>query len=142
MDNITIQPAEKKDWPYIREKLQKYILDADGATWQKFFVAKNCGRTVAFGRIIDHGGYFEIGSLGVDYYHRRKGLGIKLLKFLVEEAKRLDGRKEIYGVTHRPEFVRKAGFEEIASGPEALEHKKRHKCKDPSRISIMKFKGV
>ncbi len=137
MEDIKIQRAGPEDWPYIKEKLQKYMLDAADADWRKFFIAKNEGRTVAFGRIIDHGDYFEIGSLGVDYYHRGKGIGIRLLSFLVEEAKRLDPRKEIYGVTHRPGFVEKAGFEEIANAPEALECKK-SKCLDPSKIKIMK----
>ena len=137
MENIRIQRAEQADWPYLKEKLHKYMLDAVGADWRKFFITKHNGKTVAFGRIIDHGDYFEIASLGVDYYHRGKGAGSRLLSFLVEEAKRLDPQKAIYGVTHRPGFVEKAGFKEIANAPEALEYKK-SKCLDPSKIKIMK----
>ena len=140
MEEAKIQRADEKDWPYIQEKLGKYELDGEGADWKDFFVVKSGGKTVAFGRIIDRSDYFEIGSLGVDYYHREKGFGIKLLVFLIEEAKRLDPSKEIYGVTHRPGFVEKAGFKEITQGiPEELEYKRQTKCKKPSTIKIMKL---
>lgn len=136
---IKIERAAKKDAPYIKEKLKNYILDAEGASWKQFFVAKNNGKTMAFGRIIDHGGYFEIASLGVDYYHRKKGIGTKMLSFLIEEAKRLNPKKAIYGVTHRPGFLLKLGFKEIKKAPEALEYKKYHKCiLPPSKIKIMR----
>ena len=143
MEYITIQKAEERDWAYIQEKMGKYLLDAEGADWEQFHVARNGEKTVAFGRIIDHGEYFEIGSFGVDYYHRGKGTGVKLLKFLIEEAKKIDPAKEIYGVTHRPGFVKKAGFESIeGKGPEEMEHKKYTKCKDPSRIHIVKVSSI
>jgi len=136
---IEIQRAAEADAPYIEEKLKKYILDKDGANWKQFFVAKNSGKIVAFGRIIEHDEYFEIASLGVDYRHRKKGIGVKLLSFLIEEAKRLNPKKAIYGVTHRPGFLKKAGFKEIEKGPEALEYKKYNKCiLPPSKIEIMR----
>ena len=82
MGEIKIERAKKEDWPYIQEKLKKYILDATDANWQQFFVAKNNDKTVAFGRIKDYGECFEIASLGVDYYHRGKGIGSKMILFL------------------------------------------------------------
>lgn len=141
MAEIIIKKAEETDWPYIQEKMGKYLLDADNARWQDFFVVKNSGKTVAFARIIDHGEYVELASIGVDYYHRTEGHGVRLLSFLTKEATRLHPGKDIYGVTHRPGFVRKGGFEAVETAPEALEYKKNHKCKDPSRITIMKYKG-
>lgn len=139
---IEICRAKEEDMPYIEEKLQKYVLDATNASWQQFFVAKNDSRAVAFGRLIDHGEYFEPASLGVDYYHRRKGIGLRLLIFLIEDARRLDPQKPIYGVTHRPGFLKKLGFEEVHVYPEYLEYKKNHICKlDGSKIKIMKYKG-
>ena len=140
MKEIEIQRAAEEDAPYIEEKLKKYILDDDGANWKQFFAAKNNGKIVAFSRIIEHDKYFEIASLGVDYCHRKKGIGVKLLLFLIEEAKRLNPKKAIYGVTHRPEFLKKAGFKEIEKGPEALEYKKYNKCiLPPSKIKIMRI---
>ena len=140
MSDVTIEKAREGDSPYIKEKLKNYILDAENASWQQFFVAKCEGRTVAFGRIIDHGDFFEVASVGVDYYYRKRGIGCKILGFLVEEAKRIDSRKPIYGVTHRPGFLGKVGFKEIDSGPPPLEYKKHHKCiLPPSKIKIMKI---
>ena len=140
MEEILIKRAEASDAPYIQEKLVNYILDKTDADWSKFFVGKSNGKTVSFGRIIDHGDYFEVASLGVDYYHRKKGIGVKMLNFLKEEAKRRDPNKEIYGVTHRPGFLIKAGFQEIPLGPEALEDKKHNKCiLTPDKIKIMKI---
>ena len=138
-----IKRAEKKDFSYIKEKLKNYILDASDIIWQQFFVAKNDDKTIAFGRIKDHKDYFEIASLGVDYYHRNKGIGSKMLLFLAEEAQRLDPKKPIYGVTHRPGFLKKASFKEIAVAPETLVQKKRTKCKlDPANSKIMKFASI
>ena len=135
---IEICRAKQKDMPYIKEKIQKYVLDADSSDFRQFFVVKNNAITVAFGRIIDHGEYFELASLGVDYYHRKKGFGTKLLRFLIEQARNMNSQKPIYGVTHRPEFLRNSGFEEINIYPKALSYKKNYMCKlDESRIKIM-----
>jgi len=140
MEEIEIRRAKEEDMPYIEEKLQKYVLDATNINWQQFFVTKNNERTVAFGRIIDHGDYFEIASLGVDYYHRKKGIAKKLLIFLIKEARRWGPKKPIYGVTHIPEFTKKVGFKEVNIYPEYLEYKKNYICKlDSSKIKIMKL---
>ena len=139
---LEICRAKKEDMSYIKEKLQKYILDSTNTNWEQFFVAKNNGKPVAFGRVIDHGEYFEPASIGVDYYHRRKGIGTRLVRFLIKEARKQDTKKPIYGVTHRPEFLKKIGFEEVNIYPEYLEYKKNYICKlDGSKIKIMKYKG-
>ncbi len=140
MDDVTICKAQKQDADYIEEKLQKYVLDSTNATWQQFFVAKHNHKTVAFGRIIDHRDFFEIASLGVDYYYRKRGIGVKMLSFLIEVAKRINPEKPIYAVTHRPGFAEKVGFHEVQTGPEPLEYKRLHKCKlDVSKNKIMRL---
>lgn len=141
IDGVIIQCAEEKDQAYIDEKLRKYLLDYEDALWQRFFVGRHEDKTVAFGRVIDHGDYLEVASVGVDYYFRCKGIGHKMLLFLVEEAKKMDVGKDIYSVTHKPDFLAKAGFKEISQGPEVLEYKRHHKCKlGASKIKIMKHK--
>ena len=142
-EDIKIQPAEEKDFPYILEKLRKYILDSDNLSRKQFFVAKKSDKTIAFGRVINHKEYFEIASLGVDYYHRKKGIGARMLSFLLGEAKRLNKEKPVYIVTHMPDFFKKYGFEEIKNAPGALKNKKRAKCKlKPLKSKIMKFASV
>ena len=141
MEQIIIQRAEEKDSPYIQEKLKNYLLDSRGGQWNNFFVSKYEDKTVAFGRVIDHGEYLEVASLGVDYYFRKKGIGADMLLSLVAEAKRIDPGKDVYGVTHLPGFLIKAGFEEVSEGPEKMEYKRHHQHKlDASKIKIMKLK--
>ncbi|MBU2540772.1 MAG: GNAT family N-acetyltransferase [Candidatus Omnitrophica bacterium] len=142
MDDIIIQRAKEEDAPYIEEKLKKYLLDSENASREQFFVAKNNNKTVAFARIKDYGEYFELASLGVDYCHRKKGIGTKMVLFLIEEAKRRNPQKPIYGVTHRPNFVERVGFKEIPKGPEALEYKRHHRTVlGPKKNKIMLFKA-
>ncbi len=126
--------------PDIKEKIKKYLLDSTNIGYQQFFVAKVDGRIVVFGRIIDHEKFFETASLGVNYYYRGKGLGTKMIIFLVEEAKRMNPKKPIYGVTHRPNFFKKVGFEIAGAYPDYFDYKKNRICKYPSKIEIMKYK--
>jgi N-acetylglutamate synthase-like GNAT family acetyltransferase len=140
MQKIVIVKSQPSDWPYIEEKLRKYALDAVHAHWHEFFAAKIDGRIKGFGRIINRGDYIEIASLGVDYYSRGEGIGKKLLKFLVNEAKIIYPNKDIYGVTHRPGFLFPLGFKEVKKAPPALEHKKHNECiLGPSKIAIMRL---
>ncbi|MFC1570667.1 GNAT family N-acetyltransferase [Candidatus Omnitrophota bacterium] len=140
--DVIIERATENDQAYIDERIRKDLLDPEDATWDKFFVAKFNGKTVAFGRVIDHGGYLEIASLGVDYYHRKRGLGLRMLEFLLQAALDMDAGKDIYGVTHIPGFLNKVGFSEVSTGPTEMEHKRHNKCKlDASKIKIMKYEG-
>lgn len=141
--DIEISKAEKKDFPYIREKIMKYVLDSSNMDWRQFFVARMKENVVAFGRIIDYGEFFEIASLGVDWYHRKKGIGKKMVFFLVQETKTRDSRKPIYGVTHVDGFVAGCGFVEVKDNyPDYLDYKRKYICRlDESRIKIMKWVG-
>jgi len=140
MKNVKIERAQEQDWPYIKEKLEKYALDATDARWEQFFIVKLEEKTVAFTRIIDRGDIIELASMGVDYYHRKKGIGKMLLRFLIDEAKKLYPGKHIYGVTHRPGFLEPFGFREVDDAPESLEYKKHHKCRlNSSKIKIMRL---
>ncbi|MDP8292679.1 MAG: GNAT family N-acetyltransferase [Candidatus Orphnella occulta] len=140
MADIKIEKAQECDWPYIKEKLKKYVLDGTDAQWHQFFVAKFDGKTVGFARIIERGNAIEIASVGVDYYQRKKGVGKNLLKFLIEKAKELYPNKPIFGVTHRPGFLAPFGFKEVEDAPEVFKHKKSHGCVlHHSKIKIMRL---
>ena len=90
---------------------------------------------------LDHGDSFEIASLGVDYYHRKEGIGKEMLSFLIRQAKKIDAGKPIYGITHVPDFTGSCGFVEVTGDyPEYLAHKRKHGCHlDRSRIKIVKW---
>lgn len=51
----------------------------------------------------------EIRSLAVTSLHQKKGIGRKLVKQCLKEAKDL-GIKKIFALTYHPEFFRKLGF--------------------------------
>jgi len=63
----------------------------------------------------------EIRSLAVDKKYQKKGIGKKLVKSLLEEAKEL-GLKEVLVLTYEKEFFEKLGFKEIEK--EAIPEKK------------------
>jgi len=138
---VQVTRAEEKDFGYIQEKIEKYALDGSKLDWRQFFVAKTGEKVVAFGRIIDFGDFFEIASLGVDYYHRKKGLGKVMLTFLIQEARKKEAQKPIYGVTHVPEFVASCGFVPTEDDyPDYLDHKRKHGCRlHASKIKIVKW---
>jgi N-acetylglutamate synthase-like GNAT family acetyltransferase len=142
--DIKIGRAGKEDFSYIQEKIKKYLLDATNIDWAQFFVARTKDKIVSFGRIIEHGDFFEIASLGVDYYYRKKGIGKIMLNYLVRKAWQMDGQKPIYGVTHLERFLRACGFVRVANNyPDYLDYKRRCICRlDKSRINIMKWAGA
>lgn len=139
--NIQLCKAKEEDFSYIQEKIKNYILDPTGIELRQFFVARMNAKTVAFGRIVDHGDFFEIASLGVDYYHRGKGLGQRMLSHLVQEARGIYPPKPIYGVTHIKQFLIGCGFVVVESNyPAYLDYKRRHICRlNESRFSVMKW---
>jgi len=63
----------------------------------------------------------EIRSLGVDKDHHSKGIGKKIVNYLLDEAKDL-GLKEVLVLTYKKEFFEKLGFIEIEK--EAIPDKK------------------
>jgi len=139
--DVKINKAKEEDFPFIQEKLKKYLLDSTNIDWVQFFVARIKDEILAFGRIIDHGDFLEIASLGVDYYHRKIGLGKMMLSFLVQEARKMGSQKPIYGVTHVEKFVAGCGFIRVKENyPAYLDYKRKYICQlDDSRISIVKW---
>jgi len=140
MGELKFCKAQKQDWPYIQEKIKKYMLDGTDASYDQFYIAKLGDKTVAFGKIFDRGDFFEIGTLGVDYYHRGKNIGVKLLDFIISEVRKIDASKDIYGVTHVPWFPAKSGFKEVSQWPDFIEEKiEKVFSIDRSKITVMKY---
>ena len=54
----------------------------------------------------------EIRSLAVDRAYRKMGIGRKLVRQCVKEAKRL-GLQKVFALTYRPEFFKRLGFVDI-----------------------------
>ncbi len=62
----------------------------------------------------------EIRSLAVEEDARRKGIGARLVKACLDEAKSL-GVKRVFALTYQPEFFNELGFKEVDKT--ALPHK-------------------
>lgn len=135
---MEINQATEEDMVYIREKIQKYLLDGTDISSAQFYVAKIDEKIAAFGRIIENSEFLEIATLGVDYYHRHKNIGMKLLIYLIKEAKRISNSRPIYGVTSRSGLLTLIGFEEVAEYPQALEHKKNTLFKAGTKVKVIK----
>ena len=138
---VIIAPAQEEDMAYIQEKLKRYSLDDTNISQGQFLVAKSSDAIVAFGRVVDHESFFEIASLGVDYYQRKKGFGRIILSALVQKAQLTDLKKPIYVVTQVPEFMSRCGFESIKERyPQHLDRKRKHLCHlDVSRVEVMHY---
>jgi N-acetylglutamate synthase-like GNAT family acetyltransferase len=75
----------------------------------------------------------------VDYYHRKKGTGKKLLNYIIGEAKKKNPAKPIYGVTSIPNFPAKCGFRKVSDYPAELERKRKTCFINPEKAVIMKY---
>jgi amino-acid N-acetyltransferase len=53
----------------------------------------------------------EIRSLAVDQDHQKKGIGKKLIRQCLKEARTL-GVKKVFALTYSPDFFKKLGFED------------------------------
>lgn len=75
----------------------------------------------------------EIKSVAVNKDYQRKGIGKKLVKVCINEARQL-GAKKVFVLTYKPEFFRKFGFRKIQHSD--LPHKIWAEC-----IKCPKFPG-
>jgi len=86
-----------------------------------FFVAEESGRLAGCCALhVDWEDLAEVRSLVVAPKEQRKGLGGKLLKAALREAKALEVPK-VFVLTSKPQFFQKQGFEKIRRG--RLPHK-------------------
>lgn len=138
--NITITKATREDLLYIQEKTAKYRLDGSNLTFDQFYVAKNStDKTVGFIRCIEHDGFYEPATLGLDYYWRNKGIGSMLFRHIMDTVKK---DKPVYILTHLPDFFKKFNFKITKEYPQKIEEKIKTVCK-PGRgkLFVLCHKG-
>jgi len=79
----------------------------------KFFIAKNNSDIQGVVSYFNYGpGLKEIRSLAVDKNFKRKGIGSKLVKFLIARLAE-NSTPKIFVLTYSPEFFSKNGFVEV-----------------------------
>ena len=75
-----------------------------------FIVAEDGGRVVAMGALhVMWSDLAEVRTVAVDEKYKRKGIGLKIVNALMEEAGAL-GVKKVFALTYQPEFFGACGF--------------------------------
>ena len=120
--NNKILPALNTDLPDIIELLETLNLDMEEVHYSEFFVCKDKGELIAAGRVRQHeDGFYELCSLGVLEDYRGAGLGIDIVKALLQKHS-LD---TVYVVTEIPVYFEKSGFVLSNIKSESLQEKQK-----------------
>ncbi len=82
---------------------------------RSYILAEEEERLVGYAALHIHSARLaEIRSLIVDKAYRGKGVGAKIVRFALDEAKTLGVGEDVLVLTYVPEFFKKLGFSEIA----------------------------
>jgi amino-acid N-acetyltransferase len=112
MTEIFIRRAEKSDLLGIQKLLSTYFLDMEELRPEDFVLAEIDGKIVGCAALIKcefHGKKFlEIHSIAVHPSYRGKGIGTRLMKYLLTTIE--DSACELYVRTTSPDFFEKLGF--------------------------------
>ncbi len=120
-DNLLLRKATVKDAPQIFQLLQMFAIEglllprSMNSIYENirdFFVYETDGKIVGVGSLhIFWEDLAEIKSLAVLPEYQHMGIGKKIVKACIEEAKQL-GIKKVFALTYVPEFFKKLGFKE------------------------------
>jgi amino-acid N-acetyltransferase len=81
---LTLRPARAQDQPVIRAMVRQARLDPTNLHWQNFIVAESDNAIIGVCQIKPYPGARELGSLVVRKDWRRKGVGGRLIRALLE----------------------------------------------------------
>lgn len=119
---IRISKAKLYDIPQMQKLVENEVKegiilprsdDEVATNIRSYILAKDGDRLIGYGALHIHSpSLAEIRSLIVDREYRGRGVGIKIVKFCIEEAKEL-GVESVLVLTYLPQFFQKMGFEEI-----------------------------
>ncbi len=131
---MEITAARVEDMPFIASEIERLGLDGEGLDAGQFLVARHKGEVAGFGRIKDHGDFYEMASLAVVEADRGRSIG----KNLAEELIRRCRSKRLYLVTDIPSFFEKFNFELIREGiPPPLNEKIVEFCDSASSGTVV-----
>lgn len=122
--SITLRDAYPGDMPFIKEHIEKFLLDDEDIAFRQFVVAVQEGEIVGFGRIRPHKEVYELGSIGVVENRRKLGIGRMLVEHLIGRFPTDD----VYLVTDIPEYFERLGFRKIEGAPKELVEKINRIC--------------
>jgi N-acetylglutamate synthase-like GNAT family acetyltransferase len=112
LGQIKIEEASQTDFPFVSSLLSDFSLPLDGIEETRFWIARNgIGSVVGCVGLEVHGRQGLLRSLAVRREFQEFGLGTRLAKHAVSEARRL-GLEEIYLLTESAArfFSKRVGF--------------------------------
>ena len=119
-----LEPALPGDLPVLLEHMRRMRLDTERAEASQFRVLRREGRIVAFGRIKPYQELHELGSVGVLEEARGQGLGVLVVKDLVERFP----TPEVWIATDLVAFFEPLGFRVVSDPPRELLEKLEQVC--------------
>jgi len=121
---------------------RRYDLDSNDMKAEDFIVAEERGSIIGFGRLWEHDGAIELGTIGVVEEHRGKGVAKEIVKGLLDRA--VKGRHmplTIYLTTLIPSFFERFGFKALTTPPPQSMIRKKGWCDGCSKTgcTVMKL---
>lgn len=115
MTEILIRKAEKSDLPAIQKLISTYFLDMEGLNSEVFILAEIDEKITGCAALIKSEAqgkdFLEIHSIAVLPHLRGKGIGTKLIKYILTSVD--DQGCDLYVRTTSPGFFEKSGFTKI-----------------------------
>ena len=130
MTEISIRKAGKPDLQAIQRLLSTYFLDIEGLKAEDFVLAEINGQIRGCAALVksEFKGkkFLEIHSIAVHPNFRGKGIGTRLVKYLLTTAGKLTC--DLYVRTTAPRFFEKLNFEKIENSEKILLWEDCKKC--------------
>lgn len=133
MKNLKIVPAKKEDASFIKKYVKLLRLDDENLDYKQFFLAKIGNKRVGFGRIKPYQKTFELGCLGVLEKYRGKGIGKKIVNYLIN----IFPQNEVYVITDIPSYFQRLGFKIAKNAPWELKEKICRVCRKKLRQNVV-----
>ncbi|MDI9394872.1 MAG: GNAT family N-acetyltransferase [Euryarchaeota archaeon] len=128
MTEILIRKAEKKDLLSIQRLLSTYFLDMEGLEPEDFVLAEREGKAIACAAPVrgrsGEKNFLEIHSIAVHPNFRGKGIGTRLMHYLINNLEGQDTPDnpvcKLYVRTTAPGFFKKLGFIKLPGADKLL----------------------
>ncbi|MEK7377043.1 MAG: GNAT family N-acetyltransferase [Candidatus Margulisiibacteriota bacterium] len=124
----------------------KYDLESNDMKAEDFIVAEEKGRIIGFGRLWEHDGAVELGTVGVVEEYRGKGAAKMIIKALLKRHNVNAVRERhlpIYLTTLIPKFFEQFGFKRLTTPPPQSMIRKKEWCEGCAKVgcTVMKLDG-
>lgn len=139
---IHIRPASPDDMSFIKQCIERFLLDDEDLDYHQFVVAMDDKEIAGFGRVRPHKEVYELSGVGVVEHKRNQGIGRMIVEYLISRFP----ASEVYITTDIPEYFERFGFKKIEPGPwelvEKLERVCKSRCRDGAAVMVLNKHGM